>query len=62
MRKAKFSFTRLSMYTGYAVGLAAALMFFWTKDPQDLNMVPLASLFVNVAQVSAKIENNKKDK
>jgi hypothetical protein len=49
------------MYTGYAVALAVALMFFWTKDPQDLNMVPLVKLFVDTAQISAKIENNKKD-
>ena len=62
MKKFKLSFARLSMYTGYTVGLAAALMFFWTKDPQDLKIVPLVKLFVDTAQVSAKIENSKKDK
>ncbi len=60
MKKLKLSFTQLSMDTFYTVGLTAALMFFWTKDPQDLNMVPLAKLFVDTAQVNAEIEKNEK--
>ena len=61
MKKLKLSFAQLSMYTGCAVGLAAALMFSWTKDPQDLNLVPLAKIFIDAAQVSVQIEKNKKE-
>ena len=62
MKNLKFSFSQLSMYTGYVVALFATSMFLWNKDQQDLNMVPLAKLFVDTAQVSAEIENNKKQK
>ncbi|MBD2770655.1 hypothetical protein [Iningainema tapete] len=62
MKLPKFSFTRLTMYTGYVVGLVAALLFISTKDPQVLNMVPLAKVFVDTAQISAQIEKDKKPK
>ena len=60
VRKFKFSFVQVSMYTGYTVGLAAALMFFWVKDPLVLHMVPLARLFIQTAQISVEIERDQK--
>lgn len=54
-------FPSLSKWTAYAIGLVAAFTITVKHDPQGVNLIPLAEVFVQAAQVRV-VEQKKKGK
>ncbi len=55
------TFSRLSKWTAYAIGLVAAFTLTVKHDPQGVHLIPLAKLFVQAAQIGV-VEQKKNGK
>lgn len=55
------TFSRLSKWTAYAIGLVAAFNITVQQNPLGVHLIPLARLFVQAAQIGV-VEHKKKGK
>lgn len=61
IRKSDQTFSRLSKWTAYALGLYAAFTLTMQQNPLGVHLIPLARLFVQAAQIEV-VEQKKQGK
>jgi hypothetical protein len=59
--KISYIFARISTYTGYMIGLLAVFLFTVHKDPQGINLIPVANVFFEAAKITIELEEGMKE-
>ncbi|MCJ8281400.1 MAG: hypothetical protein MJK14_16410 [Rivularia sp. ALOHA_DT_140] len=56
--KISYIFVRLSTWTGYIVGLLAIFLFALNKHTEGVNLISVAHLFFEAAQINVELEES----
>ena len=59
--KISYTFARISTLTGYIIGLLAVFLFAVNKEPQRIDLIPVARLFVEAAKITLELEKVRKN-
>ncbi len=55
-QKFTYIFVHLSKWTGYLVALLAVFIFVVNKNPEGVNLIPVARFFFEAAKISLELE------
>ncbi|MDJ0619882.1 MAG: hypothetical protein QNJ63_24595 [Calothrix sp. MO_192.B10] len=56
--KFRYTFARLSTWTGYFIGLLVLFILMVNKNPEAINLVPVAKLFFEAAKISVELQKD----
>lgn len=59
--KISYIFVRLSTWTGHIIGLLAVFLVAINKNPEGINLIPVANLFFEAAKITMELEEGVKE-
>ncbi|MGB3654592.1 MAG: hypothetical protein WBA41_25750 [Rivularia sp. (in: cyanobacteria)] len=59
--KISYIFVRLSTWTGYIIALLAVFLVAINKNPEGINLIPVANLFFEAAKITMELEEGVKE-